>query len=321
MTTRKLGNTDIEISPIILGMWQAGKRYWNGVRDSETSAAVRAAFDAGVTTFDTAEIYGDGHSESILGAALEGVRQQAVVMTKLWTTNMRYDLVRKACEASLQRLRTDYIDLYQIHWPSGSWNTDVVPIADTMRALEELRQEGKIRAIGVSNFDRQQTEEAAGHGTISSIQPPYSLFWRHVDRELRPYCQEHGISILAYSPLAQGLLTGRFRPGDEFAKGDPRGANKLFQADMAEPVGSALTELGAIAEAKGCTMAQLALAWAIAQPMTCAIPGARNPEQAQANAGAMAVALSADEVAEIDRIGRRVSDRVIDDPLLWTWKV
>ena len=133
-------------------MWQAGKKYWVGVRDAETSAAVRAALDAGVTTFDTAEIYGDGHSEEILGAALEGVRERAVIMTKVWVTNLARERVVAACEASLKRLRTDRIDLYQIHWPSGSWNSDVVPIEETMGALEELRSQGKIRAIGVSNF-------------------------------------------------------------------------------------------------------------------------------------------------------------------------
>lgn len=320
MRQTRLGTTDIEISPIILGMWQAGKEFWVGVEDSDITRAVRAALDAGITAFDTAEQYGEGHSERVLGAALEGVRQHAVIMTKLWTSNLSYQRVFEACHGSLERLRTDYIDLYQIHWPSGSWGTELVPIEETLRALCELREQGKIRAIGISNFSRAQTEEACALADIASTQPSYSLFWRHIDRDVRPYCEQRGISILGYSPLAQGLLTGRFRPGHEFARKDSRRANKLFGKDHADAVATALSELRAVAADKGCTMAQLALAWTIAQPQTCAIPGARNPEQAVANAGAMDVHLDAAEVAEIDRIGRRVSDRVSDDPLLWTWQ-
>jgi myo-inositol catabolism protein IolS len=320
MNKRTLGHTDIESSAIIMGMWQAGKQYWVGVDDSETTRAVRAALDAGVDTFDTAEQYGDGHSERILGKALEGVRQRAVIMTKLWTTNMSRDRVFAACHESLRRLRTDYIDLYQIHWPSGSWNSPVVAIEETMEALGKLLQEGKIRAIGVSNFTAEQTREAAAFGPIASNQPPYSLFWRHADVELRPYCEREGITMLAYSPLAQGLLTGRVHPGDPFAPSDPRTDNKLFTAEHKGVVEAALAQLARMAEHKDCTMAQLALAWIIAQPMTCAIPGARNPEQAVANARAMDVTLSEDELAAMDRIGRPVSERFIDDPLLWTWQ-
>lgn len=321
MRTTTLGTTDIEISPIILGMWQAGKEFWLGVQDSDITRAVRAALDAGITAFDTAEQYGEGHSERVLGAALVGVRERAVILTKLWTTNMSYQRVFDACHGSLERLGTDYIDLYQIHWPSGTWGSEAVPIEETLRALTELRTQGKIRAIGISNFSRAQTKEACALADIASTQPPYSLFWRHIDRDVRPYCEANGLSILAYSPLAQGLLTGRYQPGHRFEKRDARSANKLFQPEHATAVETALAQLAEIAADKGCSMAQLALAWTIAQPNTCAIPGARNAEQATANAGAMDVELSESDVATIDRIGRQVSERVMDDPLMWTWPV
>lgn len=321
MNKRTLGHTDIEISPIIMGMWQAGKQFWVGVDDRETTAAVRAALDAGVNAFDTAEDYGNGHSERIVGAALAGVRDRAVIMTKVWSTNLSRERVFAACHASLERLGTDYIDLYQIHWPSGAWDSPVVPIEETMGALSELLRQGKIRAIGVSNFTAEETREAAEYGPIASNQPPYSLFFRHADRELRPYCERAGITSLAYSPLAQGLLTGRVHPGDTFAESDPRSDNKLFAPEHADVVERAQAQLAAMAEQKACTMAQLALAWTIAQPMTCAIPGARNPEQAVANARAMDVTLSPEDLEALDRIGRPVSDRFMDDSLLWTWDV
>ncbi|MEO0853612.1 MAG: aldo/keto reductase, partial [Cyanobacteria bacterium J06648_11] len=231
MELRSLGTTDILITPLLMGTWQAGKRNWVGVEDRETVAAIRAAFEAGITTVDTAEIYGSGHSERIVAAALADVRNEVVYATKVFANHMKYEQVKQACETSLNNLKTDRIDLYQIHWPSGAFNSDIVPIEETMRALVELKRDGKIRAIGVSNFSRSQLEEAAQYGRIDSLQPPYSLFWRKIEIELMSYCVEHQISILAYSPLAQGLLTGKFGPDHTFNAKDNRSANQLFQGE------------------------------------------------------------------------------------------
>lgn len=207
MEKRQLGTSEIQITPIIMGTWQAGKRMWVGIEDAETVQAMRVAFEAGITTFDTAEVYGEGHSEQIIGQALSDVRSQVVYASKVFANHLRADLVVAACDRSLKNLNTDYIDLYQIHWPAGTWNSAAVPIAETMDALNKLKQQGKIRAIGVSNFSRAQIAEAAQYGRIDSLQPPYSLFWRSVEKDAMPYCQENRISIIAYSSLAQGILT------------------------------------------------------------------------------------------------------------------
>ena len=284
MQLRQLGRTKIEISPILFGGWQAGKSGWTGIDDNETIAAHRAAFDSGITTFDTAEAYGQGYSERILAQALGSKRDRIVIATKVWAGNLKAEKVVEACERSLKNLDTDRIDLYQIHWPSGNFGSEIVPIEETMGALNTLKEQGKIRAIGVSNFSRVQLEEASQYGRIDSLQPPYSLFWRQVEAETVPYCVENKISILAYSPMAQGLLTGKFGRGHTFEKGDNRANNKLFQGETYERAQTALDQLRPLADKYGITLGQLSLAWLIAQPQTSAIVGARNAEQAMQNA-------------------------------------
>ncbi len=319
MEKRSLGTSGIKITPILMGTWQAGKAQWVGIEDAETIKAIRAAFDAGITTIDTAEVYGKGHSEQIVAQALSDVRSQVEYATKVFANHLKYDSVIEACEGSLKNLNTDYIDLYQIHWPSGAFNSEIVPIEETMSALNELKQQGKIRAIGVSNFSRTQLEEASQYGRIDSLQPPYSLFWRYVEKDAMSYCIENNISILAYSPLAQGLLTGKFERGHKFASEDNRSKNKLFQGENYERAQQALDKLRPIADRHQVSLANLALAWLIAQPQTNAIVGARNAEQAAANALAADLQLSPDELKEIDGIGRIVTDRLDDNPVMWNW--
>lgn len=314
---RMLGNSGIAITPIIMGTWQAGKRGWVGIEDSDIIQALRAAFDAGITTFDTAEVYGEGYSEQLVGQALAEYRDRMVLATKVFANHMKYQQVIEACDRSLKNLQTDYIDLYQIHWPSGSFNSEIVPIEETMRAMTDLQQQGKIRAIGVSNFSREQLAEAAQYGRIDSLQPPYSLFWRQVEQDALPYCIEHNISVIAYSPLAQGLLTGKFGPDHQFEEEDVRAKNKLFKGDTYQRAQAALDQLRPIAERHGCTLAQLALAWLIAQPQTNAIAGARNAQQATQNAKAAEVLLSDSDLADIDAIGRTVTDHLDDNPIMW----
>ena len=318
METRPLGTSDIQITPIIMGTWQAGKRGWTGVEDEETIKAIRTAFEAGITTVDTAEVYGEGHSEQIVAKALSDVRDRAVYATKVFPNHLKYNQVIEACDRSLKNLQTDRIDLYQIHWPSGNFNSEVVPIEETMNALNKLKEQGKIRAIGVSNFSREQIAEAAQYGRIESLQPPYSLFWRKIEKDIQPYCVENNISILSYSSLAQGLLTGKFGPDHQFEEGDHRSSNKLFaDKDNYARVQTALDKLRPIAERNQCTLAQLSLAWLIAQPQTNAIVGARHEGQSQQNAKAGEIKLSESDLDEIDSIGRIVTDPLDENLIMW----
>lgn len=319
METRKLGNTDIAITPIIFGTWQAGKKGWVNVEDEAVIEAMRAALEAGITTFDTAEIYGDGYSEELVGRALGAVRDRVVLATKVFPNHLKAQQVIEACENSLRRLQTEVIDLYQIHWPAGSFGSEIVPIGETMTALNQLKEQGKIRAIGVSNFARSQLEEAAQYGRIDSLQPPYSLFWRGVETDQMPYCIDHSLTIMAYSSLAQGLLTGKFSADHQFPDADIRSKNKLFQPPLFDTALAALDELRPIAERHHTTLGNIALAWLIAQPQTTAIVGARNPHQARENAKAVAVRLSPQELQDIDVIGQVVTQQLDPNPVMWNF--
>ena len=300
-----------------MGTWQAGKDMWVGIEDKEITQAIRAAVDAGINTFDTAEAYGKGHSEQMLGAAVADVRDRVVLATKVFANHLKFDQVIDACHRSLQNLKTEYIDIYQIHWPSGSFGSKTVPIEETMGALNELKEKGKIRAIGVSNFSRTQLEAAAEFGRIDSLQPPYSLFWRHVEKDALAYCVEHNVTVLAYSPMAQGLLTGKFGKDHTFEKGDHRTKNKLFSPENFQRIQQALEKLRPIAKKRGVSLGQLALAWVISHPGTCAISGARNAEQIIHNAQAADVVLSEDDLIHMDEIGRIVTDHLDENPVMW----
>ena len=319
MHLRKLGRSDLQISPIIMGLWQAGKDMWVGIDDRQTTKAIRAACDAGITTFDTAEAYGNGHSEQILASATRDIRDKLIYATKVFANHLKHDQVLDACHRSLKNLHTDYIDLYQIHWPAGSFGTKQVPIGETMGALNALKEQSKIRSIGVSNFSPVQLQKALEYGQIDSLQPPYSLFWRHVEKDAMSFCVDNKITILAYSPMAQGFLTGKFGADHKFAEGDIRAKNRLFQPDMYARVQEALARLRPIAERKGVTLGQLALAWVISHPQTCAIAGARNADQSTKNASAGLISLSEAELSEIDEIGRGVTDNLDENPIMWNF--
>ena len=300
-----------------MGLWQAGKDMWVGIDDRQTTKAIRAACDAGITTFDTAEAYGNGHSEQILASATRDIRDKLIYATKVFANHLKHDQVLDACHRSLKNLHTDYIDLYQIHWPAGSFGTKQVPIGETMGALNALKEQSKIRSIGVSNFSPVQLQKALEYGQIDSLQPPYSLFWRHVEKDAMSFCTENKVTILAYAPMAQGLLTGRFGPDHTFAKGDIRARNKLFQPDIYARVQEALSKLRPLAKQRGVTLGQLALSWVTSHPDTCAIAGARNADQASENARAGAISLSDDELSQIDEIGHGVTDYLDEDPVMW----
>lgn len=320
MNSRTLGKSDIRISPVIMGTWQAGKKGWVGIEDDEVVAAIRAGYEAGITTVDTAEVYGDGYSEKLVAKALSDVRERATYATKAFANHLSANKLTEACENSLERLETDRIDLYQIHWPAGSFKTEKVPIEETMGALVKLKEQGKIRAIGVSNFSKAQLEEALQYGRIDSIQPPYSLFWRQVEQEIVPFCEQENISILAYSSLAQGLLTGKFGPDHEFPADDVRSKNKLFKGEIYQSAQQAIAQLRPIAEKYETSLGCLAIAWLTAQPQTCAIVGARNSQQAEENAKAAALEISQADLDKIDDISRTVTDQLDENPVMWNFE-
>lgn len=320
MQKRQLGKSGLDVTVITFGCWQAGGDSWTDTDDNDSIATMRAAFDSGINFFDTAEAYGKGHSEEVLATALEGKRDEVLIATK--TNNLKADGIIESCNKSLQRLKTDRIDLYQIHWPSGTWGGPVIPIEETLGSLLKLKEEGKIRAIGVSNFNAQQIEEALQFAQIDSLQPPYSLLWRSFeDNGTFQTCKQNNIGIISYSSIAQGLLAGKFsrdnRPGEK----DNRSKNMLFQGEHFERALEAIEQLKPIAEKHHATLAQLATAWVLAQPgITSAIVGARKPEQITNIAGAAKLQLSEEDLQQMEEIGRNVTEHFPENSTnMWKW--
>jgi aryl-alcohol dehydrogenase-like predicted oxidoreductase len=292
---RRIGK--LEVSLTGLGCNNFGWR----IDEAQSRRVVDTAFDAGINFFDTADIYDKGHSEEYLGRALAGRRQQVVVATKF---GMKFDetrqgakpeYVRQAAEDSLRRLGTDYIDLYQLHQPDPN-----TPLADTLGALEELQRAGKVREIGCSNFTAAQIREAGGK--FVSVQNQYSLFHREPEAEVLPECERQHLAFLPYFPLANGLLTGKYRQGQPLPKGSRGDAGwgpKMFTEENLEKV----ERLIEFAEGRGHTLLELAFSWLAARPVVASvIAGATSPEQVKANASAPYWKLSSDDLAEIDRL-------------------
>lgn len=318
---RKLGASGIEVSPVGLGAWAIGGWMWGGTDEQKSIAAIQASLDAGVNLIDTAPAYGYGRSEEIIGRAIHGRRDQVVLATKcglIWDReegqfffhanekgatsepsshrifrSLRPESIRQELEQSLRRLKTDYIDLYQTHWQDAT-----TPVEQTMSALLDLKAQGKIRAIGVSNASREQIE---AYGPIDSDQERYSLLDRAIeDNGVLPYCRQQNIAVLAYSPFAHGLLTGKLRPGQTFPEGDLRRSNPRFTADKIQQVNDLLASFAPIAQHHGATLGQLIIAWTFSQPgVTCALCGARDAAQAVQNSAAMGIELSEDELRAI----------------------
>lgn len=297
------------------GAWAIGGWPWGGTDEANAVDAIHRALDLGINLIDTAPAYGLGLSEEIIGRALAGRRDKAVIATKCgltWHTDKgayffsqndrpvhRYlgpESIRQEVELSLKRLATDYIDLYQTHWQD-----DTTPIADTMGELMKLKAEGKIRAIGVSNVKLHHLEQYRKIGPVDSAQELYNMLDRGIEAELLPYCLRNNIAVLAYSPLSQGLLTGKVGPKREFPEGDMRRRNPRFSVEGRQRIASMLDEFAPIAKARGITLGQLAIAWTVAQPgLTHALVGARNAAQVDENAGAGDVELTPDEQAVIN---------------------
>lgn len=325
MRYRELGSTGVRVSVLSMGCWALGGDATWGPQDVPDSiATVHAALELGVNTFDTAEGYADGESEVMLGRALLGRRSEAVIASKASRGNLSAESVRQACEESLQRLQTDYIDLYQIHWPSRS-----VPLDETLEGLDRLKAEGKIRAVGACNFGVADLSDLLARRRVASNQLPYSLLWRAIEFEILPRCVDEGVGVLCYSPLSQGLLTGKFAvPG---AVPEGRARTRLFassrpQARHGDPgaeeeVFGALEEIGEICAEIRQPMATVALSWLLQQPgVISAIAGARRPAQIQQTAQAVDLALSPETVARLSAATEKVKRLIGRNADMWQSK-
>jgi aryl-alcohol dehydrogenase-like predicted oxidoreductase len=304
-----LGRSGLKVSPICFGTWELGGE-WGSFDEKAATAAIRRARDLGINFFDTAQGYGFGASERLLGAALaddfRSNRDEVVVATKGGLRREGDRLVRdasrawlrKGVDASLDALGVDAIDLYQVHWPDPN-----TPFAETAGALAELVEEGKIQHAGVSNFDVDQMELFAKDGPLETLQPPYHMFRRAVDDTLLPYCRTHDIGVLAYGPLAHGLLTGAVRASTVFAADDWRSGSPDFTGETLRRNLAVVDDLKQFATDRDLSLAVLALAWTLANPaVDAAIIGTRNPAHLTDAVGAVDVRLSPADLAEIDRI-------------------
>lgn len=320
MQYRKLGNSDLNVSVITFGAWAAGGWMWGGTERGEAVKAIQESYHAGVTSIDTAPIYGQGLSEEIVGEAIRDFpRDKVQILTKY---GMRWDLANgdfamhskdnsgrdidiykyagkesiiEECENSLKRLGTNYIDLYQIHW-----HDKTTPIDETMEAVVRLIEQGKVRYAGVCNYSAGLMQEAAKSIDLVSNQVPYSMVKRDIENETVPYCIEHDKAILAYSPLERGLLTGKMKPGYKFGQDDHRSSLYFFKDENLKRVDAFLEKIKPMADDKQATIGQLVLRWTVEQPgITIALVGARNAKQALQNAAAMDITLSPEEIDQI----------------------
>jgi len=321
MERRKIGEHGPECSSITLGAWAIGGWMWGGADHKDAIRALRACPDHGMTTIDTAPVYGFGRSEELVGEAIRGARDRYEILTKCGLTweekkgvfhfhtedyrghpleIYKYsgrERVISECEGSLKRLGIDCIDLYQVHWPDKS-----TPIEETMEALLRLQEQGKIRAAGVSNYNVEQISRASSVIRVVSNQVPYSMVRRDIEHDMVPWCLKNNCAILAYSPLQRGLLTGKIKPSTTFNKGDSRPDTPHFKKVNIVRTNRFLDSIRPIADSKGATLGQLVIAWTLRQPgITIALVGARDEEQVRQNAAAAALRLSDEEVDQVNR--------------------
>jgi aryl-alcohol dehydrogenase-like predicted oxidoreductase len=309
MEQRQLGSRGPQLSTIGFGAWAVGgpggKFNWGPQDDSDSIAAIHAAIDAGINWIDTAAVYGFGHSEEVVGQALRGRPGLALVATKcgrVWDDagnvdfNLRPENMRRELESSLRRLGVEAIDLYQIHWPDPK-----TPIEEAWGQMTRFVEEGKVRSIGVSNFDVPLLERCEAIRHVDSLQPPFSLLRREVEPAILPFCAAHGIGVVPYSPMQSGLLSGTF-DASRLAPGDWRRNNAFFQEPQLSRNLAFVERLRPIADRYGKSVGQLAVAWVLSNPaVTSAIVGARRPAQVAENVGAAGWKLSESDLAEIAR--------------------
>lgn len=321
MQYRKLGDTNVKITPIAFGAWAIGGWMWGGTNRKEATEAVQKSIDIGITTIDTAAVYGFGLSEEIVGEAINIPRDKVQIFTKC---GLRWDLeagthffdsqddkgnpvsiykysgkdsIIEECERSLKRLNTDYIDLYQIHWHDPS-----TPAAEAMEAMDKLLQQGKIRAAGVSNYSVDMLKDAEKYLKLASNQVPYSMVERDIENEVVPYSLERNVGIIAYSPMQRGILTGKMHKNYPFDKGDHRPSLPRYKEPNFSRILDFVEKLKPIAKEKGITLPQLVLNWTMNRPgITCVLAGSRKPSQIEDNAKAINVKINEEEYKKINQ--------------------
>lgn len=309
MKTHTFGNTNIEVTPVGLGTWAIGGWMWGGTDEAKSIDTIHAAIDKGIKLVDTAPVYGFGRSEEIVGKALAGGRRDKVALATKVALNWDQDenvqrdataaRIQQEVEDSLRRLDTDTIDIYQIHWPDPA-----TPMEETARAMEKLLKDGKIRAIGVSNFTPEQMEEFRKFAPLHSLQPPYNLFERDIEKEILPYCREQGLATITYGGLCRGLLSGKMSQDSHFDGDDLRNNDPKFQGDRFRQYLSAVEALDQYArDHYGKNVLALALRWLIDQEgVTTALWGARRPDQLDPVTEIEGWSLSPDDMQAIDDI-------------------
>jgi aryl-alcohol dehydrogenase-like predicted oxidoreductase len=312
MSTKRLGSSDLDITPIGVGAWAiGGGGYafgWGEQDDQESIAAIQAGLDAGINWIDTAAVYGLGHSEEVVAKALQGRSSRPYVFTKcerVWNEkgeiggSLKRESIRRECEDSLRRLKLDVIDLYQIHWPDPD-----AEVEEGWTAMAELKEEGKVRNIGVSNFNVAQMTRAMKIAPIASLQPPYSLIRRDVEQEILPFCLENNIGVIVYSPMASGLLSGKMTKerAESLPEGDWRSRNPAFKEPNLSLNLATAARLAQIGKRHGYSAGEVAIAWTLSNPaVTAAIVGVRRPDQVEGVKGALTFRMTEQEIAEIDR--------------------
>lgn len=321
MEFTKLGNTDIKISKLTFGAWAIGGWMWGGSDEKDALRAIDTSIDLGMTTIDTAPVYGFGKSESLVGKAIKNKRDQVQILTKYglrWESKQgkfyfsstdengrKIDIYKYAdpesvineCEDSLKRLNTDYIDLLQIHW-----HDPTTPIESTMEAVLKLREQGKIRAAGVCNYSAEQMKIAEKIIEIETNQVPYSMVLRDIEKDVVPYCLQTGKGVLAYSPLQRGILTGKITSDYHFNEGDHRPSTPYYKEPNLSRINHFLNEIKPLADENDLSLAQLVLCWTMQQPaINAVLAGARNPSQVKENIKAGQVTLNIEVIKEINR--------------------
>jgi aryl-alcohol dehydrogenase-like predicted oxidoreductase len=328
MELRTLGRSEVKVTPMAFGAWAIGGWMWGGAEEGEAIKAIQAAYHHGITTIDTAPVYGFGRSEEIVGKAMHGIQRHSYqILTKFgmnwqtqegepffdtvdnqgrpfkiykWASKKR---VMQECEDSLRRLKTDYIDLYQIHWPDNT-----TPVNETFEAVQVLIQQGKVRAAGVCNYTTALVDEALKTIRLASNQVPYSLINRGVEKEIIPQAMDNHLSIIPYSPLQRGLLTGKIKPGHKFNEGDTREGNRFYLDENIRRTNQLLDQLKPIAAKYNATLAQLVINWTINQAgVGCVLVGARNEQQVKDNVGSLSFTLAIEDIRTITALADKFS--------------
>ncbi len=304
----KLGRSDLKVSRMGFGAWQFSGNAWGPIEYERAKAAVKKAYELGVNFFDTAQVYGKGRSEEFLGSAIRelGIRDEVVIATKVPGYRLGYYDVLKSTKKSLERLKIEAIDLYQVHWPSV-WHN--VPIEETMKAMEKLVKDGLVRYIGLSNFPPclvEQARQALSKADIVSNQVRYNIVERDVEKEIWPYLKKEGMALIAWSPLAKGALTGKYTPDSLPKFEDVRADDEVFHPKNFRQVWKVVEVLKEVGEKYGRSPAQVALNWLLYDPLIVPIPGAKNPEQAEENAGGAGWKMAEEDRRRIDEVSREI---------------